>query len=87
MHPGHGWCSPPRGFLNTVVTTAAQVTSYLVEDGTQVQLDRFTRQLTGAAPPARRAADASPPGADLGIPKLLLTGTYLRMAFVSRVTR
>ena len=37
------------GFLNTVVTTAPQVTSYLIEHSTQARPDPFMEQLIGAA--------------------------------------
>ena len=37
------------GFLNTVVTTAPQVTSYLVEHSAQVRPDPFMEQLISAA--------------------------------------
>ena len=37
------------GFLNTVVTTAPQVTSYLVEHSVQMLPDPFTKQLIAAA--------------------------------------
>ena len=38
-----------EGFLNTVVTTAPQVTSYLVEHAAQLRPDPFTEQLIRAA--------------------------------------
>ena len=38
-----------QGFLNTVVTTAPQVTSYLIEHATQLRPDPFVKQLIAAA--------------------------------------
>ena len=38
-----------EGFLNTVVTTAPQVTSYLIEHSAPGRLDPFTERLTAAA--------------------------------------
>ena len=43
------------GFCNTVVTTAPQVTSYLVEHSAQMRPDPFTGQLIGAALEVRAA--------------------------------
>ena len=78
------------GFLNTVVMTAPQVTSYLVEHSTQVQADPFTEQLIAAALQARAAQPgADRPGrglagpltaAELRVLKLLPTSTYLQIA-------
>ena len=60
-----------QGFLNTVVTTAPQVTGYVVEHAAQLRSDPFTEQLVAAAsgtrhpvrqrrvrPAADRAADS-----------------------------
>jgi LuxR family transcriptional regulator, maltose regulon positive regulatory protein len=87
------------GFLNTVVTTAPQVTSYLAGHPAQLRQDPFTQQLIGAALEVRAAQpDASRPGsglpepltaAELRILKLLPTSTYPQMAaslYVSRNT-
>ena len=87
------------GFLNTVVTTAPQVTSYLVEHSTQLRPDPFTDQLVSAALQVRAAQpDASPArrtliepltAAETRILQLLPTGTYVRIAatlFISRNT-
>jgi LuxR family maltose regulon positive regulatory protein len=77
------------GFLNTVVTTAPQVTSYLVEHATQVRPDPFIEQLIAAALEVR----AAQPGAhrsgrglvepltagELRVLKLLPTSTYLQI--------
>ena len=49
------------GFLNTVVTTAPQVTSYLVEHSTEVRPDPVMEQLTAAALEARATQAACPP--------------------------
>jgi LuxR family maltose regulon positive regulatory protein len=78
------------GFLNTVVTTDPQVTSYLVEHATQLRPDPFTEQLIAAALAMRAAQpDGSGPrrglaepltAAELRILKLLPTSTYLQMA-------
>jgi LuxR family maltose regulon positive regulatory protein len=87
------------GFLNTVVTTAPQVTGYLVEHATRLRPDQFTEQLIGAALQVRAAQqDGSAPGhvvsgpltvAEQRVLKLLPTSTYLQMAatlYVSRST-
>ena len=85
------------GFLNTVVTTAPQVTSYLVEHSAQVRPDPFMEQLISAAlavraaqPDASRSCHAlieplTP--AELRILKLLPTSTYLQMAATLYVSR
>ena len=53
-------------FLNTVVTTAPQVTTYLIEHSAQVQLDPFPERLIIAALEVRAAQPgASPSG---GVP-------------------
>ena len=88
-----------NGFLNTVVTTAPQVTSYLVEHAPQLRPDPFTGQLVAAALQARGTQlDAVTPGrslaeplttAELRILKLLPTSTYLQIAdtlYISRNT-
>jgi ATP/maltotriose-dependent transcriptional regulator MalT len=88
-----------NGFLNTVVTTAPQVTSYLVEHAPQLRPDPFTGQLVAAALQARATQlDAVTPGrglaepltaAELRILKLLPTSTYLQIAdtlYISRNT-
>jgi LuxR family transcriptional regulator, maltose regulon positive regulatory protein len=87
------------GFLNTVVTTAAQVTSYLAGHPGQLRQDLFTQQLVGAALEVRAThPDTSRPGqglpepltaAELRILKLLPTSTYPQMAaslYISRNT-
>ena len=86
-----------RGFLNTVVTTAPQVTSYLAGHPAQLQQDPFTQQLIGAALDVRAAqTDASRPGrglpepltaAELRVLKLLPTSTYPQMAATLYISR
>ena len=78
------------GFLNTVVTTAPQLTSYLVERATQVRPDPFTERLIAAALQVRAAQpDAHRSGrgladpltaAELRVLELLPTSTYLQIA-------
>ena len=78
------------GFLNTVVTTSPQVTSYLVEHSKQARPDQFTAQLIAAALQVRAAQPvAHRPGgglaepltaAELRVLKLLPTSTYLQIA-------
>ncbi len=88
-----------EGFLNTVVTTAPQVTSYLAGHPGELQQDLFRQQLIGAAlevraahPPASRPGRGLPEpltAAELRILKLLPTSTYPQMAaglYISRNT-
>ena len=88
-----------EGFLNTVVTTAPQVTSYLVEHSAQQRPDPFIDGLISAALDVRATQpDASRPGgvltesltnAQLRILKLLPTSTYEQIAaslYISRNT-
>jgi len=84
-------------FFNTVVTTAPQVTSYLVEHPAQVRPDPFAEQLIAAAlevraiqPEAFRSgrALAQPlTAAEMRILKLLPTSTYLQMAATLYISR
>ncbi len=77
-------------FLNTVVTTAPQVTRYLVEHPAQVQTDPFLQRIISAALEVRAMQpDASRPGrrlaapltsAELRVLNLLPTTTYVQMA-------
>jgi LuxR family transcriptional regulator, maltose regulon positive regulatory protein len=86
-----------RGFLNTVVTAAPQVTGYLVEHAAHAGPDPFMGQLVAAAlevramrPPAVRShrALAEPlTPAEVRILKLLPTSTYLQMAATLYVSR
>ena len=85
------------GFLNTTVTTAPQVASYLIEHAPQMRADPFIEQLIVAALEARatrpdagqpRGALAEPlTEAQLRILKLLPTSTYLQMAEVLYISR
>ncbi len=86
-----------EGYLNTVVSTAPQVTSYLIEHGTQAPRDLFFEQLIGAGLDVRTAqsdacqsrshlAEPLTP-AELRVLKLLPTSTYLQMAEVLCVSR
>ncbi len=88
-----------EGFLNTVVTTAPEVTSYLVGHSTRMQPDPFMAQLIVAALEVRAAqADTARSrgvlvepltAAELRILKLLPTSSYLQMAaslYISRNT-
>ena len=86
-----------EGYLNTVVTTAPQVTSYLIEHAVLGQRDSFLEQLIGAGlearavqPDASRArgllAEPLTP-AELRVLKLLPTSTYLQMAEILYVSR
>ncbi len=88
-----------EGFLNTVVTTAPQVTSYLVEHSTHMRPDPFMEQLIAAAVEVRATQPAASrssrmlaehlTAAELRILKLLPTSSYLQMAaslYISRNT-
>jgi len=85
------------GFLNTVVTTAPQVTTYLVEHGPGPWPDPFVDQLIGAALDVRatqvivtrRGHGFAEPltAAELRILKLLPTSTYLQMASTLYISR
>ena len=87
------------GFCNTVVTTAPQVTSYLVEHSVPAHSDPFTGQLIGAALEVRaaqpeagrsRRLTAEPlTAAERRVLKLLPTSTYPQIAaalYISRST-
>jgi LuxR family maltose regulon positive regulatory protein len=85
------------GFLNTVVTTAPEVASYLVEHSAQVRPDPFMEQLVSAALEVRAAQpDASRSrrmliepltAAETRILKLLPTSTYLQIAATLYISR
>ncbi|HXZ77812.1 MAG TPA: LuxR C-terminal-related transcriptional regulator, partial [Streptosporangiaceae bacterium] len=85
------------GFLNTVVTTAPPVTSYLIEHSAQMRPGPFTQQLITAALQVRATQpDTFRPGhvlaepltpAELRILKLLPTSTYLQMAATLYISR
>jgi len=87
------------GFRHIVVTTAPEVTSYLIEHSAPAHLDPFTGQLIGAALEVRAAQPdaggsrhlAAEPltAAELRVLKLLPTSTYPQIAaalFISRST-
>jgi len=85
------------GFLNTVVTAAPQLTSYLVEHSTDVRPEPFLEQLIVAALEVRatrpdvaqsRGVLAGPlTAAELRVLKLLPTSTYLQMASTLYISR
>jgi len=86
-----------EGYLNTLVITAPQVTSYLAGHSMQLAPDPFMEQLTGAAlrvhtldsgasRPARALIEPLTP-AEERILQLLPTSTYLQMAAVLYVSR
>jgi LuxR family transcriptional regulator, maltose regulon positive regulatory protein len=78
------------GFRNTVVTTAPQVTQYLVEHSVLAQPDRFMEQIISAALQVRATQPDAPSSggpltapltsAELRILNLLPTATYMQMA-------
>src|SRR5262249_11382979 len=88
-----------QGFLNTVVTTAPQVTGYLIEHAARLRPDPFADQLTAAAIEVRPAQPGAAESRNMltepltateqRILKLLPTSTYLQIAdtlYVSRNT-
>ena len=88
-----------QGFLNTVVTTAPQVTGYVIEHAGQLRADPFIERLVTAALEARAAQAASTTSsrvltepltaAEQRILTLLPTSTYLQIAdtlYISRNT-
>ena len=84
-------------FFNTVVTTAPQVTSYLVEHSVQMRPDPFAERLIAAALDVRatqpeafrsgRALTQPLTPAEMRILKLLPTSTYLQMAATLYISR
>jgi LuxR family transcriptional regulator, maltose regulon positive regulatory protein len=87
------------GFLNTVITTAPQVTSYVIEHTAQLRSDPFIDQLVAAALEVRATQLGSAPSsrvlaepltaAEQRILTLLPTCTYLQIAetlYISRNT-
>jgi LuxR family transcriptional regulator, maltose regulon positive regulatory protein len=86
-----------EGFLHTVVTTAPQVTCYLIEHSTQLRPDPFKEQLVNAALEVHTTQPhASPSGrmliepltaAETGVLKLLPTSTYLQIAATLYISR
>jgi LuxR family maltose regulon positive regulatory protein len=85
------------GFLNTVVTTAPEVTSYLVEHATQVRPDPFMEQMISAALAVRAAAPGKSPArcmliepltaAETRILKLLPISTCIQIAATLHISR
>ena len=85
------------GFLNTVVTAAPQVTSYLIVDSAQARPDSFTEQLIAAALQVRAAQPATSwsrrvlveplTAAELRVLKLLPTSTYPQIAATLYISR
>jgi LuxR family maltose regulon positive regulatory protein len=86
-----------QGFLNTVVSTAPQVTSYLIEHAPELRSDPFLERLTAAALEERAAQPAASrhghplaeplTAAERRILELLPTSTYLQMAATLYVSR
>jgi DNA-binding CsgD family transcriptional regulator len=86
-----------EGFLNTIVSTAPQVTSWLVAHATQMRQDPFLEQLICTALEARAtqpdgtrprpAFTTSLTAAELRILKLLPTSTYLQIAATLYISR
>jgi LuxR family transcriptional regulator, maltose regulon positive regulatory protein len=88
-----------QGFLNTVVTSAPQVTGYLIEHTAALRSDPFTEQLVAAALEVRATLPGPVPSsrvlaepltaAEQRILTLLPTSTYLQIAgtlYISRNT-
>ena len=85
------------GFLNTVVTAAPQVTSYLIVDSAQARPDPFTEQLITAALQVRAAQPVASrsrrvlveplTAAELRVLKLLPTSTYPQIAATLYISR
>jgi LuxR family maltose regulon positive regulatory protein len=86
-----------QGFLNTFITAAPQVTSYLIEHGAQLRSDPYTEQLvaaalelravrSGPARPSRLLAEPLTP-AEQRVLSLLPTSTYLQIADTLCVSR
>ena len=86
-----------QGFLNTVITTAPQVTSYVVEHTAQLRSEPFIDQLVAAALEVRATQPGSAPSsrvlaepltaAEQRVLALLPTSTYLQIAETLRVSR
>jgi LuxR family transcriptional regulator, maltose regulon positive regulatory protein len=88
-----------QGFLNTVVTTAPQVASYVVEHASHLRPDQFIDQLVAAALEVRASQPGTAPAglaptepltaAEERVLQLLPTSTYLQIAdtlYISRNT-
>jgi LuxR family transcriptional regulator, maltose regulon positive regulatory protein len=84
-----------RGFLNTVITTASQVTDYLIGHAAHVPSDPFREQLITAAVELRATSDTPQSqglvepltAAEARVLKLLPTNTYLQIAAVLYISR
>ena len=84
-----------EGFLNTVVTTAPQVTRYLVEHSTDAMPDPFLERIIGAALEVRatqpgrsgRILTAPLTDAELRVLKLLPTTGYAQIAATLYISR
>ena len=86
-----------EGFINTLVSTAPQVTGYLVEHATRMRSDPYLEQVITAALDVRAARPscaeyrqliAEPlTAAELRILKLLPTSTYLQIAAIRYISR
>jgi LuxR family transcriptional regulator, maltose regulon positive regulatory protein len=86
-----------QGFLHTVITTAPQVTSHLVEHTAQLRSDPYTNQLVAAALEVRAPQLGSAPSsrvlaepltaAEQRILTLLPTSTYLEIAGTLHISR
>ena len=86
-----------QGFLNTVITTAPQLSSYVVEHAAQLRSDPFIEQLVAAALEVRATqVGSAPPGRVLADPltvaeqrvlTLLPTSTYLQIADMLYISR
>jgi LuxR family transcriptional regulator, maltose regulon positive regulatory protein len=86
-----------RGLLNTVITTAPQVTGYLVEHAAELRADPFVGRLVAAALEVRAAQPGSASSsralaepltpAEQRILTLLPTSTYLQIASTLYISR
>ena len=86
-----------QGFLRTVVTTAPQLSSYLIEQSPQTRTDPFMQQLIAAAvdvragqPEAARARSGPVEPltfAELRVLRLLPTSTYPQIAVTLHISR
>jgi LuxR family maltose regulon positive regulatory protein len=87
----------PDGYINTLVSTAPQVTSYLIEHAPRMRSDPYLEQVIAAALDVRAAQPDHAPGqhmiteslteAELRILKLLPTSTYLQIAATLYISR
>jgi LuxR family transcriptional regulator, maltose regulon positive regulatory protein len=87
----------PDGYINTLVTTAPQVTSYLIEHAPRMRSDPYLERVITAALDVRAAQPDHVPGqrviseplteAELRILKLLPTSTYLQIAATLYISR